>query len=396
MDTNSFLNISQLSFELDSGEAIIKFLIKRFKKWIPGTDHSGQTFYSQRDLITLILILDKINKGILPSTIEEELTKGTIQVLPLDKDLSPQNNNIDLQTRKVKALEKRANAEEKKASAFEKSIEIETLKIKALNNIANAISNFNTVIPQFSENEQTKNTYRADDLSKLLDKDENIIDNKKTDAQIDDLSRLIDNNLDKKQEIEVEIDNLASLLDNSQSDNTELDDLSLLIQDKKLTGINTIDIDDLSALLDVRSSDNYELDDLSLLLEDKEQNNNTIDDLSMLIKEKESKKEAIDDLSILLQGEESKKEGIDDLSALIDFKSNNKPMIQKPDFSPKDDFENYKSEIINIIIDLKNQGSTKEETCERFNQEGILTLSGKPKWSIKTISQIYQLINNAA
>ncbi|MCP3901680.1 MAG: hypothetical protein GY707_18375, partial [Desulfobacteraceae bacterium] len=86
---------------------------------------------------------------------------------------------------------------------------------------------------------------------------------------------------------------------------------------------------------------------------------------------------------------------VDDLSTLIDFKPK-KINIKKPEFSPVDDFEKYKSEIINIIIDLKDQGLTVEETCKLFIDESILTFSGKTKWSVKTISQIYQLIENAA
>ena len=67
----------------------------------------------------------------------------------------------------------------------------------------------------------------------------------------------------------------------------------------------------------------------------------------------------------------------------------------KPNITPQDNFELYKSEIINIIIKLKNQGLSVEETTERFNMEGILTLSGKSGWSSKPINQIYKFIDAA-
>ncbi len=338
MDTNSFLTVSQLSSELAAGETIIKFLVKRFKDWVPVTDQSGQKYYTVQSLITLTYLLDKINRGLLPSQIEKELESKTIQ-LGL-QDISPcsheQANN--LMERRVTALEKIAEAEEKKALAIEKNLETEALKVDAMNNIANAILSINAVPVSNSNIEPGHEECKIDDLSLLLDP-EIIV----TDHAIDDLSMLI------------------------EQKNEKIDDLSMLLAPEGSKDLNSNDIDDLSALIsdmDLKKDVKVKTDDLSLLIETDEN--------------------------------QSKSNELDDLSVLIDFDKQIELKIQKPEFSPEDNFEKYKSEIINIIIDLKNQGSTEKETCEQFNKKGILTFSGKTKWSVKTISQIYNLIENAA
>ena len=137
MDISSLLNISQLSDELDSGEAIIKFLIKRFKKWIPGIDQNGQKLYSPDILITLIIILDKINNGILPSTIEEELKNNFIRV-NYSNDKPSFQANTNLHHRTVEALEKRN--------------EIEILKVDALNKISDSIAHLEIFAQQNGKN----------------------------------------------------------------------------------------------------------------------------------------------------------------------------------------------------------------------------------------------------
>ncbi|MCK5310896.1 MAG: hypothetical protein KAJ62_02225 [Desulfobacteraceae bacterium] len=338
MDTNSLLNISQLSNELDSGETIIKFLIKRFNQWITGIDHNGQKLYYPGNLVTLIILLDKINKGVLPSTIEKDFINNSIPIAS-SNDKQYFQTDTNLQQRTVEAMERRN--------------EIETLKVEALTNLAKAMAGFDTLIPQNTNTKQNNIPVQTDDLSQLIDTENNVPEAEtKVDQQIDDL---------------------ASLIEPKQENHAELDDLSRLIQ------IDDTKIDNLSALLDDFSDNNLELDDLSLLINDSNTQNIQIDDLSILTNEPEFENGTMDDLS-----------------SLIDSESDKKFTIAKPEFSPIDDFKNYKSEIINIIIDLKNQGITEQETCEKFNKEGILTFSGKTNWSIKTISQVYQLINNAA
>lgn len=313
MDTNSFLTVSQLSNELDSSEVIIKFLVKKFKQLVPATSHQGQSLYNHDSIITLIFLLDEINRGVLPSTIEKEFkNKSTKVATPSENSIT--KKTISFQEQTVRALEKRAEAEEK--------------KVLAMNNIATAINQFKASFLNNSETQQNNQPHKSEEFSHpfVPEEPEAIIHN-----AIDDLSMLID--------IKPSAENLA---------------------------------------------------DKNPLLK--------IDDLSSLLDKKLLKNPVIDDLSILIQGQESNIVAIDDLSALIpkDKDSGKKLIIQKPESSPEDDFEKYKSEIINIIINLKEQGLTEKETCEQFNLEGILTFAGKTKWSVKTISQIYQLIENAA
>jgi hypothetical protein len=357
MEKNSLLNISQLSNEVDSGEAIIKFLVRRFEKWLPGINHNGQKCYPPDILITLIILLDKINKGVLPSAIEKEFKNNLIQPLLLSEQTAVQPES-DLQERYVKALEKRN--------------EIEILKVDALNNIANRFGNFDaSLLPQPGK-EVPKEQITTDDLSLLID----TADKKEKSIErplIDDLSMLLEKTSDNGSDI----DDLSVLLEPvpNKNSNAETDDLSKLIEND--TKPETID--NLSHLLDTSSESDHEIDDLSLLIQTSDQKPNKIDDLSLLTNELDFKNGTMDDLS-----------------ALVDAKTEEKISMPIPKFSPKDDFESYKSEIINIIIDLKNQELSEEETCELFNKKGILTFSGKTSWSVKTVSQVYQLINNAA
>jgi hypothetical protein len=121
--------------------------------------------------------------------------------------------------------------------------------------------------------------------------------------------------------------------------------------------------------------------------------------------------EPLDDLHLLV--DDIQDEPLDDLGLLVDD-TPEEPLVEgdaglddsdllgkeetasiKPNITPDENFESYKSEIINIIIQLKNQGSSVEETTDRFNNDGVLTLSGKPRWSTKAIDQIYRFIDAA-
>jgi len=72
------------------------------------------------------------------------------------------------------------------------------------------------------------------------------------------------------------------------------------------------------------------------------------------------------------------------------------PEIKKPKASFEKNFEQFKAEVINIIIKLKKDGYSVNETTELLNNEGITTLSGKNTWSSKMISKIYSFIEAAA
>jgi len=62
------------------------------------------------------------------------------------------------------------------------------------------------------------------------------------------------------------------------------------------------------------------------------------------------------------------------------------------DLSPDDDIEKYKAAIMKVILELKTDGMSAEETTLLLNKNKIRTLSGKPEWSQKAISQIYKFM----
>jgi uncharacterized protein YlxP (DUF503 family) len=83
-------------------------------------------------------------------------------------------------------------------------------------------------------------------------------------------------------------------------------------------------------------------------------------------------------------------EPLDDLGALI----NDTPSL-KPDITPEDNLKEYKAAVMKIILGLKTQNLSAEETTKRLNQDGVQTISGKSQWSEKAISQIYKFIDSA-
>ena len=111
-------------------------------------------------------------------------------------------------------------------------------------------------------------------------------------------------------------------------------------------------------------------------------------------------------------------EELDDLSALLDHTSDDiKPSAEtiidapiniddaeddpgetasiKPDISPDQDMKKYKAAVMKIIIELKEQGSTAQQTTDRLNRDDVATLSGKPSWGLKAIEKIYGFIDSA-
>ena len=365
MAGENFLKMAQLSFELACSKPVIHFIMDRFKSYITVYKKNGRELFSIDDIFTFMYIIDLLKKGVLPSEIEKKL-----------KDFNKISNSFNkpldlLEQRKTEALEKRAEAEMRKAIAMENSNEQLSAQINAINSIAKAVSELTISLPVKEESISGKSSYS--DIQY-----DNDTKNKQYKVEIDDLSLLINNKEDEK----IEVDDLSLLINNKEDQKIEIDDLSLLIDSREDPKII---IDDLSRLINNTSSENSEnfptdIDDLSRLLDnDDPVTNYKIDDLSALIDNINNENESIDDLSLLTVKNDD------------DF-----PEIKKPEFSPEDDFEKYKSEIINTIIDLKDKGISEERTCEKFNELGIVTFSGKTKWSVKTISQIYQLIENAA
>ncbi|RLB89341.1 MAG: hypothetical protein DRH26_11785 [Deltaproteobacteria bacterium] len=81
---------------------------------------------------------------------------------------------------------------------------------------------------------------------------------------------------------------------------------------------------------------------------------------------------------------------MDDLNALID----DTPSL-RPDITPEENLKKYKAAVMKIILGLKTQDLSAEETTRRLNQDNVQTISGKSEWSETAISQIYKFIDSA-
>ena len=286
-----------------------------------------------------------------------------------------------------------------------------------------------------------------DDLSTLVDSDlssSNFPENKAAskgdnENDIDDLFSLVDTDLDAPQDFNENIDDLSKLIEPAGEEAVaDLDDLSTLIGEPAQS---QAPMDDLARLIepasDARAGD---LDDLSALLEKPTQSQETMDDLFSLVddtggKSGQAKPEVdtqTDDLwSLVPDTENSTRKtqngpveqsvytpGMDNLSALIneapdnsqasaDTTSNEKNSFEtptesltetpsiKPNILPDQDMKTYKAAVMKIIIELKEQGSTPQQTTDRLNRDDVATLSGKPAWGLKAIEKIYGFIDSA-
>nr|WP_321398292.1 MerR family transcriptional regulator [uncultured Desulfobacter sp.] len=257
---------------------------------------------------------------------------------------------------------------------------------------------------------------------------------------MDDLSKLVDSDLSSSDILDQDTGHKT---DHTHGNEDDIDDLfSLVGVDSAAPKNLNEDIDDLSKLIETASDEHTDtLDDLSALIETSEPSKDTMDDLSMLIGdtgEKSGRETAdiedtqVDDLWALIPNEpESTQKGqsqvkqaidapeeMDDLSALVnqtpddthasadaapDDRANiddatdgldGMPSI-KPDISPDQDMKKYKAAVMKIIIELKEQGSTPQQTTDRLNQDDVATLSGKPAWGLKAIEKIYGFIDSA-
>jgi len=270
-----------------------------------------------------------------------------------------------------------------------------------------------------------------DDLSFLAD------ETALTPEDIDDLSSLIDSVSDPDSDLDAleslleetppppetnnlsnEMDNLSELVDADLSpadspDNEEdsLDDLfSLAGMDTDVPKAFHGDLDDLSRLIEPAGEKGVaDLDDLSALIGEPPQAREPMDDLSSLIAPAgDAPAGDLDDLSTLIDTPPHPREPMDDLSLLVgsagekseqmppgpDTRAQETPSI-KPDILPDEDMGKYKAAVMKIIIELKGQGLTAQETTDRLNRDGVATLSGKPAWTLKAIDKIYGFIDSA-
>ncbi|MBI9090000.1 MAG: MerR family transcriptional regulator [Desulfobacterium sp.] len=405
---NDFLTASELAREMGTGESTVRFWLNRFSKWLPHVVDQGQNAYTRESLATLFVIAEKIDSGMLPTEIETHLDDRSFNAQKEAESLKKEADSVGkrsldlvesllgtmttLQERMATAQERRTTAEEKKAMAMERRAEAEEKKALAMNAIATALKGMNQgMLPGSAGHVMVDATHAIamDTLSALepgpnmgeLVKDTDDLSQLVADDSLDDLSQLV-------AEEKAPLDDLSLLVTEEKA---PLDDLSLLVTEEKaplddlslLVAEEKAPLDDLSLLV---AEEKAPLDDLSLLVAEEKA---PLDDLSLLVTEEKAPR---DDLSLLLDNSPDKEKGgdriaLDDLGLLVTDEQNIRPTV-----TPEENFEQYKSEIINIIIRLKTEGLTVEETTKKFNSEGVLNLKGKPQWNSKAIAQIYKFI----
>jgi hypothetical protein len=359
VDREKLLSVSELAHELNLGKAMVQFILKRFKKWLPCEPVNGNPLYPAFILKKLIFIHENLEMGLLPGEVETMLNNAQDDPARPAEDIHISNDSLMLlkslfseigehQARIAAAHEKRAAAEERKAAAIEKRAEAEEKKARAMDNIATALQQMNALRSSEADHETRQIIHNAADI--LAKNNTDISENFK--------ETIPDDEPENHDIIEPENDEVI-----------EMDDLSALVDDED-NKTDELPVDDLYALIDSEEP----LDDLYALIDD-EINTGT---------EPETH-EDMDDLSLLIDGLEEKADG---------KKTQQVPEI-KIDITPEQDLAKYKSEVMKIIIGFKSDGLSVEQTTDLLNANHVKTLSGKPEWSKKAISQIYKFIESA-
>ncbi|MFO7751436.1 MAG: hypothetical protein R6V54_15235 [Desulfobacteraceae bacterium] len=334
------MTISDFANELNVDISSVSFWLTRFADYLPGMVDKEKELYKKETLTDLLFIAEKIQAGELPSKIASQLHKkqmeSTNQPPSLEEAGEPPLAFL------APFLEKIAGQQERIASAHEKRAESESRKASAIEKRAEA---------------ESKKAAAMNNIANAL----------------------------QHMKHEVFPGSPAGNLINHAAEAVALD------QD---TGTG-------EAFQETDDTETVAMDDLSLLVDSQ-------------APAPEQKQEAgppdvpaaaMDDLSLLVDsqspGPEQKQEpgpsdapaaAMDDLSLLVEKK--------RPDLNTsvtlEEDFKKYKSEIINIIIKLKKEGFTIDETTALFNDEEIKPLSGKSRWSSKAIGQIYKFIDSVS
>ena len=387
----NLLSVHDITREIDAGFAFTRFVLKRFGSRFCVEVIKGRPWYAKKDLPLMLWIKQELEAGRLPGEIEttldadpdlhknhpkdtsdakapvSEQSGENIQIGKDGCDLirSLFNNMEDHQKKIALAHEKRAALEERKAAALEKRAAAEEKKAVAMGSIAATLQQMirqGSPDPaiQAKTHEAVRTIHAEGDLTQLLDTP--LPDSK----DLDDLADLIDS---------------AS---SDQPDKKNQDDLSRLKDVPQKTDAAE-DLDDLGVLIteDPEKDASVDLDDLSLLVQPSETDD--MDDLSGLIT---AENEAGD---VLTSHSGQDDAPLDDLAALV----STKPSL-KPDISRDQDLEKYKAAVMKIIMSLKTRGLGAEETARRLNQDKVETISGKPDWTVKAISQIYSFIDAAS
>jgi len=360
------LSIADITQELNSGTATIKFILNRFNTWLPFDRIDGHHHYSRNTIPVLIKIKEYLESGMLPSEIDQTLktdeqaisdisistaigkaldtgTDDNFKELP-NEDIRVSKDGLNLikslfddiaiqQNRVAAAHEKRAEAEERKAKAIEKRAEAEEKKAMAMNNIAMALqemsqqrihdshsremavqaaqglamdeTNPDIALPEFNTEQQ--------DLPAIFDSPDPPFDLLETsEIGMDDLSELIGEEMLHDDPL-VDVQNIPNTTTRMSPENeTELDDLYALIDQ------NQANPDDSNPIGSKKVEKMHGMDDLSQLLDDpspspSEMSNSDMSDYDM---------SDIDDLSSLIDTVSTptilEATPVDDLSLLIE------------------------------------------------------------------------------
>lgn len=405
--------------ELAAGTAFTKFILKRFHHRFSVETKAGRLWYTEKDLGLMLWICRSLTSGMLPSQIDETLDADPDQInmqqntdpgdaadlfsdqgdetISINKDgmhllrsfVSDMGNH---QKKIAMAHEKRAAAEERKAAAIEKRAVAEEKKAMAMHDIAAALQQ---MIRQGSQDpalqavthEAVKTVQMDDDLTRILDTplpDSDDLDDLGAllDAASPDAAAAPDSPFENDPEARERLEDQGFHKDfqDVSCAAEQMDDLNLLI---------TNGLDDTPCL--DGDTGPLDMDDLSLLVEPS--HTDDLDDLSRLIDAENGMESAENQNMVDNRAAESDRNDPphDDLTALLD----SEPSL-KPDISRDQDIKKYKAAVMKIIMALKSRGLDAGETAQRLNQDKVETISGKPEWTVKAISQIYSFIDAAA
>ncbi len=411
------LSVHDIIQELDAGTAFTRYILKRFHHRFSVETKGGRPRYPEKDLGLMLWISQSLASGMLPSQIDETLDTDPdlmkMKQHPDSRDAADPffdqgddkisigkdglhlirsffSDMGDHQKKIALAHEKRASAEEKKAAAIEKRAEAEEKKALAMHDIAAALQQMirqgnQDPALQAVTHEAVKTIQMDDDLTRLLDiplpDAENLDDlDALIDAASSDPPAVPDSPSENGQEAQGQQENQDTQKDfQEKSDAAEqMDDLHLLI---------TSDPDD------TRPLDNdtgpLDMNDLSLLVQPS--HTDDLDDLSRLIDAESGMDSAENTMNNSAAENDPSSAALDDLTALLDAE----PSL-KPDISRDQNLEKYKAAVMKIIMALKSRGLDAKETAQRLNKDKVETISGKPEWTVKAISQIYSFIDAAA
>ena len=344
----NLLSVHDITREIDAGFAFTRFVLKRFGSRFCVEVIKGRPWYAKKDLPLMLWIKQELEAGRLPGEIETTLDADPDLHKNHPKDTSDAKAPVSEQSGEniqigkdgfdlIRSLFNNMEDHQKKiALAHEKRAAVEERKAAALEKRAAAEEKKAAAMGSIAAALQQMIRQGGQDPAIQAKTHEAV----RTIHAEGDLTQLLDTPLPGSKDL----DDLADLIDAASSDQP----------DKK-------NQDDLSRLKDVPQKTDAAED---------------LDDLGVLITEDPEKDASVD---------------LDDLAALV----STKPSL-KPDISRDQDLEKYKAAVMKIIMSLKTRGLGAEETARRLNQDKVETISGKPDWTVKAISQIYSFIDAAS